>query len=65
MENKKPPVFVMWIIVIIVGVALYKQFDFDNMTFQKPALAAVYGITFLFAAFVLIKNAIKPTKKEN
>ncbi|PLK43568.1 hypothetical protein [Emticicia sp. TH156] len=56
MEKRKAPVFTLSIVAIIVGVALYKQFDFKTLQFQKPALAAVYGITFLFAVYVLIRN---------
>ena len=44
------------IIAIILGVTLYKQFDFQTMTFEKPAMAVIYGITFIAAIFFLIKG---------
>ncbi|KRD59736.1 ATP synthase F0 sector subunit C [Flavobacterium sp. Root935] len=56
MENKKPITFIFWVIAIILGVTLYKQFDFQNLKFEKPALAVVYIIVFVFSVFVLIKN---------
>ncbi|MFD2941397.1 hypothetical protein [Flavobacterium notoginsengisoli] len=57
MQNKNnAPIFVLRIVAIIVGVALYKQFDFKTMQFEKPALAAVYAITFLFSIYVIIKD---------
>ncbi|WP_343696848.1 hypothetical protein [Flavobacterium sp.] len=60
MENKNNvPVFTLSIVAIIVGVAIYKQFDFETLKFEKPALAAVYLIVFVFSVFVLIKNFIK------
>ncbi|WP_042720976.1 hypothetical protein [Flavobacterium sp. B17] len=63
MENSKAPVFTMTIVAIIVGVALYKQFDFSTRTFEKPALSALYAITFLFAVFVLVRNYRKTARK--
>ena len=64
MENKNNvPVFTFSIVAIILGVVLYKQFDFDTLTFEKPALAIVYIIVFVFSIFVLIKNFIQRTKK--
>lgn len=63
MENKKPILFTFWIIAIILGVVLYKQFDFENFKFEKPALAIVYLIVFAFSVFVIIKNSKKRTEK--
>ena len=57
MENNKPSSFIFIIIAIIVGVALYKQFDFQTLKFEKPALAIVYLITFIFSITIIIKNA--------
>ncbi|CAM3614093.1 MULTISPECIES: hypothetical protein [Flavobacterium] len=64
MENKNNvPVFTFSIVAIILGVVLYKQFDFNTLTFEKPALAIVYIIVFVFSIFVLIKNFTKRAKK--
>ncbi len=56
MESKKAPIFALTIVAIIVGVALFKQFDFQSFKFEKPALSVVYGITFVFCAYVIIKK---------
>lgn len=56
-ELKKAPVFTFSIIAIILGVALYKQFDFENFKFEKPALAAVYLITFVCSLSIVIRNS--------
>lgn len=62
MEKSKAPIFTMWIVAIIVGVALYKQFDFDAMRFKNTALAIVYMVVFVFSVYVLVKNRKKKTE---
>lgn len=59
MENKKPITFIFWVIAIILGVTLFKQFDFQNLKFEKPALAAVYALVFVFSVFIIVKNSKK------
>jgi multisubunit Na+/H+ antiporter MnhG subunit len=59
MEKKKSISFTLSIVAIIVGVALYKQFDFKTLKFEKPALALVYGITFAVSVYVLIRGSQK------
>lgn len=44
MENKKGLSIVLLIPTIIIGVALFEEFDFENLKFDKPALAFVYFI---------------------
>ncbi|WP_312764766.1 hypothetical protein [Epilithonimonas sp.] len=63
MEKGKAPVFTMWIIVLIVGAALYKQIDFKGMTVEKPALSVLYAVTFIFAVGVLIRHYTTKTEK--
>lgn len=63
MEKNNPMTFTMSIVALIVGVALYKQIDFKTMTVEKPALAVIYAITFLFAVFVLVRNLRKGAGK--
>ncbi|MCA1918374.1 hypothetical protein B0A79_06145 [Flavobacterium piscis] len=59
MENKKSLSFPLMVVVIILGVTLYKQFDFESLKFEKPALAVLYIIVFLAALYFLVK---KPKK---
>jgi len=56
MENKKSPNFFLIIIAIILGQALFKQFDFENLEFEKPYLAVVYIIVFGFSIYLLLKK---------
>lgn len=48
--------FFFVIIAIILGNALFNQFDFENLKFEKPALSIVYIVTFVFSIYFLIKN---------
>jgi len=60
MENKNQPItFVFWIVAIILGVTLYKQFDFKNLKFENPAMAVIYSIVFAFSVYYIIKNSGK------
>jgi len=56
MSNKKEQIFPFAIIAVVLGWTIVKQFDFDNLTFEKPALAVVYILTFLMTVFFLIRN---------
>jgi hypothetical protein len=57
MENKKSISFPLVICAIIIGVALFKQFDFQTLKFEKPWLAVVYLVTFAGIIYVQVKNA--------
>ncbi|QRR02489.1 hypothetical protein HWI92_17020 [Dyadobacter sandarakinus] len=47
----------IWAIVaIILGVTLYKQFDFQTFQFENTPLAIIYLITFMASVFFLIKG---------
>ena len=56
MENNKAMSFTFTIAAIILGVTLYKQFDFENLKFEKTGLAIVYMIGFAISIYFLIKN---------
>ncbi|KAF2515294.1 hypothetical protein [Flavobacterium foetidum] len=63
MENNKVPVFTFSIIAIILGVTLYKQFDFETLKFENPILALLYLIVFVFSVYVLAKNFRNRSRK--
>jgi hypothetical protein len=56
MSNKKGQPFPFLIIAIILGWTIFKQFDFENLKFEKPALAIIYILTFLMSVYFLVKN---------
>ena len=62
MENKKAPTFALSIAAIVIGVALFKQIDFQTFKVEKPALSIVYLATLVFVLYVLIKDSRKKEK---
>lgn len=63
MKNIKAPHFFFTIIAIIIGAALYQQFDFETFKFDKPALVIVYLIVFIFSIYGIVKNYRKRPEK--
>lgn len=63
MKNTKLPNFFFSVIAIILGVSLYRHFDFKNFTFEKPALDTLYLIVLLFSIYGIVVNYKKPTAK--
>lgn len=61
-EKSNAPIFTFSVVAIILGPALYKQFDFETLQFEKPALAILYIIVFLFSLFVLVRHFVKKSK---
>lgn len=55
-KNKKTPNFFLIIIALILGHVLFKQFDFENLKFEKPALAILYIVVFVFSIYFLIRD---------
>jgi predicted ferric reductase len=56
MSNKKGQPFPLIIIAIVLGWTIFKQFDFENFKFEKPAMAVVYILTFLMTVYFIFKN---------
>lgn len=59
MENRKAPTFALSIAAIVIGVALFKQIDFQAFKVEKPALSIIYLATLVFILYVLIKEGRK------
>jgi len=56
MEKKKAIPFTLSIVAIILGVTLYKKFDFKTLRFEHNGLAIIYGIVFISCLFLIIRN---------
>ncbi|SKB69953.1 hypothetical protein [Maribacter arcticus] len=56
MKYKIVPNIIAVLLALIIGVALFKQIDFLNMTVEKPVLALVYLIGFLVSIGFMIKK---------
>jgi len=63
MNNKNALTSVFTLIAIILGVTLFKKFDFETWTFEKPALAIVYSIALFISIYILIKQSRKLPNK--
>lgn len=57
MKIKIVPNFFSIVIALIVGGALLREFDFQDMTFENPALAVVYSIAFILSVGFMIKRS--------
>jgi hypothetical protein len=63
MEKKSAFSFVLVVSAIIIASALYKQFDFQTLKFQKPALAALYIIVLAVSIGIMVRNAVAKNKE--
>lgn len=51
------------IILIIIGSAIYKNFDFETMKFEKFWLGILYIFTFLLTLFLMLYSDKKNLQK--
>jgi hypothetical protein len=56
---KIKPNYFSVVITVILGVAIFKQFDFQNMKFEKPAIAIVYFIALIIGVGFMLKKSKK------
>lgn len=56
MKTKSEYSFPLIIIAIVLGGTIFKEFDFENLTFEKPALAVVYVLTFVMTVYFIFKK---------
>jgi hypothetical protein len=59
MQKKSSLNIIFLIITLIVGAGLWREFDTATMKFKNTGLAIIYGITFLFSLYLLLKGFIK------
>ena len=56
MSKRKEYSFPLIIIAVILGGAIFKDFDFEKLKFEKPAMAVVYILTFLMTLYFIFKK---------
>lgn len=56
MNKKKELSFPLIIIAIVIGSGIYKEFDFNNLEFKNPALAAIYILGFSMSLFFIFRK---------
>lgn len=59
MENKKGFNFFLIIIALVTGNKLFKHFDFQKFTFEKPFIDTVYLIAFIASVVFITKELIQ------
>ncbi len=69
MKYQFKPGIVFIIIAVILGAAIYRQFDFESMKFEKQALVTIYAIAFIMSIIFMFKKPGKikkgnPTKDQ-
>ena len=47
---------ILGILAIIIGVALYKEFDYETFRFKKIGLGLVYLVTFVALVIVIVRS---------
>ena len=60
MKFRIVPNFFSVVMILILGGALIREFDTENLSFESPALALVYLFTFILSIGFMIK---RPGKK--
>lgn len=46
----------LWILAVILGVAVFKQINFENLNFKHTGLGILYLLTFLALIFFIVKR---------
>ena len=43
-------------IAFLLGVAVYREIDFEQLSFKKPAMGILYLLTFILSVFLIFKG---------
>lgn len=57
MKFRIVPNFFSVVMILILGGALIREFDFENLSFENPALALVYLFAFILSIGFMIKRS--------
>lgn len=63
MKNKIGFNLVFALLAFPIGLALFREFDFQTFTFKKTALGILYLITFVVCIVLMFKKNDKQEKK--
>lgn len=61
-QSRKGINFFLAVIALILGSAIYRQFDFERLEFEKPALAVLYIVVFVAALVLIVKDFTNRSK---
>lgn len=62
MKKEKVSSFILTIFAVIIGSALFKQFDFKTLRFEKIGLSIVYLSTLIVLISIIVRNNKKQVK---
>jgi tryptophan-rich sensory protein len=62
MKNKIGFNLVFALLAFLIGIALFREFDFETFTFKKTALGILYLITFIFCIIFMLKKKLQHEK---
>ena len=63
MRNKIGFNLVFAMLAFPMGLALFREFDFETLTFKKTALGILYLATFIFCIFFMLKKKDQQPEK--
>ena len=63
MGDKKGVNFIFVVVAFILGMTLFKHFDFKTFRFKMPALDIIFLITFVVSIYLIIKDYKKRAEK--
>lgn len=63
MEKKRASNFFWLVTAFILGKALYNQFDFETLKFDKVALSMLYLVVFATAVYFIVRNLVNRLRK--
>jgi hypothetical protein len=58
-KKEKGSQFIIFMMTAIIGMGLYKQFDFTTRTFRNIPLSILYAVVLVVAIYLIIQNFIK------
>ena len=56
MKNKIGFNIIFAILALPIGMALFREFDFQTFTFRKTVLGIIYLVTFIACIFLMLKK---------
>jgi len=63
MDDKKGVKFIFVVVAFILGLTLFRHFDFKTVSFKMPTLDIIFLIAFIVTIYLLIKDFKKKTEK--
>lgn len=63
MDEKKGTNFTLLVVAFILGITLFRHFDFKTVSFKMPVLDTIFLITFVASIYMIVKDKKKQSKE--